>query len=144
LICHLRRLSERVALLPGAAVRAFIDIDSLLPGPRTRQTRRELQTSKIEGQQILREGLSLLAIFVADTRTARLCRNLSRDDTAMPEGPVRCVPRHTDANLTYGRSVHAVRQHNGRSRKRTGHVVGVVDPGSKVRFSALIPKRMSA
>jgi hypothetical protein len=36
--------------------------------------------------QILHRGLSPLAIFVADPRTARLCRNFSRDDTAIPEG----------------------------------------------------------
>jgi hypothetical protein len=28
------------------------------------------------------------------------------------KGPVRCVPRHADANLMYG-SVHAIRQHDG-------------------------------
>jgi hypothetical protein len=60
-----------------------------------------------------RNGGRVCLIFVADPRTAELFRNFSRDDDHdTRKGPVRCVPRHADANLMYG-SVHADGQHDG-------------------------------
>jgi hypothetical protein len=50
---------------------------------------------------ILIEMAGVCLIFVADPRTAQLFRNFSRDDDR-DTGPVRCVPRHADANLMYG------------------------------------------
>ena len=59
---HLAALCERVDLLPGAEVRAFLDIDSLLrPVYGHAKQGVSYGHTKIAGKQILRKGLSPLA-----------------------------------------------------------------------------------
>ena len=56
---HLAALCERVDLLPGADVRAFIDIDSLLrPVYGHAKQGATYGHTKIAGKQVLRKGLS--------------------------------------------------------------------------------------
>ncbi len=58
---HLAGLCERVDLLPGADVRAYLDIDSLLrPVHGHAKQGASYGRSKIAGKQILRKGLSPL------------------------------------------------------------------------------------
>ena len=58
---HLAALCERVDLLPGADVRAFVDIDSLLrPVYGHAKQGASYGHTKIAGKQILRKGLSPL------------------------------------------------------------------------------------
>jgi len=66
---HLGALCERVALLPGADVRAFVDIDSLLrPVYGHAKQGASYGHSKIAGKQVLRKGLSpLVATISTDT-----------------------------------------------------------------------------
>ncbi|HEU4362807.1 MAG TPA: IS1380 family transposase [Mycobacterium sp.] len=63
---HLGQLGERVDLLPGAEVRAFIDIDSLLrPVYGRAKQGASYGHTKIAGKQILRKGLSPLATTIS-------------------------------------------------------------------------------
>ena len=63
---HLARLCERVDLLPGADVRAFIDIDSLLrPVYGHAKQGACYGHTKIAGKQVLRKGLSPLATTIS-------------------------------------------------------------------------------
>lgn len=63
---HLGQLAERVDLLPGGKVRAFIDIDSLLrPVYGHSKQGASYGHTKIAGKQILRKGLSPLATTVS-------------------------------------------------------------------------------
>ena len=63
---HLARLCERVDLLPGAEVRAFVDIDSLLrPVYGHAKQGASYGHSKIAGRQVLRKGLSPLATTIS-------------------------------------------------------------------------------
>lgn len=63
---HLVRLCQRVDLLPGSDVRAFIDIDSLLrPTYGHAKQGASYGHTKIAGKQILRKGLSPLATTVS-------------------------------------------------------------------------------
>ncbi|WP_435593082.1 IS1380 family transposase [Nocardia sp. bgisy118] len=63
---HLSRLCERVELLPGAGVRAFIDIDSLLrPVYGYAKQGASYGFTKIAGKQVLRKGLSPLATTIS-------------------------------------------------------------------------------
>ena len=63
---HLARLCERVDLLPGADVRAFIDIDSLLrPVYGHAKQGASYGHTKIAGKQVLRKGLSPLATTIS-------------------------------------------------------------------------------
>jgi Transposase DDE domain group 1 len=67
---HLAGLGERVDLLPGADVRAFIDIDSLLrPVYGHAKQGASYGHTKIAGKQVLRKGLSPLATTIS-THTA--------------------------------------------------------------------------
>jgi hypothetical protein len=67
---HLARLCDRVDLLPGADVRAFIDIDSLLrPVYGHAKQGASYGHTKIAGKQVLRKGLSPLAATIS-TETA--------------------------------------------------------------------------
>ena len=79
---HLAGLCERVELLPGADVRAFIDIDSLLrPVYGHAKQGASYGHTKIAGKQILRKGLSPLVTTIStehggagDRRCAATCR----------------------------------------------------------------------
>jgi hypothetical protein len=63
---HLRRLGERVDLLPGVGVRAFVDIDSLLrPVYGRAKQGASYGFTKIAGKQVLRKGLSPLATTIS-------------------------------------------------------------------------------
>jgi DDE family transposase len=63
---HLVALCERVDLLPGAAERVFIDIDSLLrPVYGHAKQGASYGHTKIAGKQILRKGLSPLAATIS-------------------------------------------------------------------------------
>ena len=63
---HLGALCERVDLLPGADVRAFVDIDSLLrPVYGHAKQGASYGHTKIAGKQILRKGLSPLATTIS-------------------------------------------------------------------------------
>ena len=67
---HLAALCERVDLLPGAEVRAFVDIDSLLrPVYGHAKQGASYGHTKIAGKQVLRKGLSPLAATIS-TETA--------------------------------------------------------------------------
>jgi len=66
LSAHLVALCERVDLLPGAEVRAFVDIDSLLrPVYGHAKQGASYGHTKIAGKQILRKGLSPLATTIS-------------------------------------------------------------------------------
>ncbi len=63
---HLGGLCERVDLLPGAQVRAFIDIDSLVrPVYGHHQQGASYGHTKIAGKQVLRKGLSPLVTTIS-------------------------------------------------------------------------------
>jgi hypothetical protein len=63
---HLSALCERVDLLPGAQVRAFVDIDSLLrPVYGHAKQGASFGHSKIAGKQVLRKGLSPLVTTIS-------------------------------------------------------------------------------
>jgi Transposase DDE domain group 1 len=63
---HLGGLCERVDLLPGAQVRAFIDIDSLVrPVYGHRKQGASYGHTKIAGKQVLRKGLSPLVTTIS-------------------------------------------------------------------------------
>jgi hypothetical protein len=63
---HLARLCERVDLFPGADVRAFVDIDSLLrPVYGHAKQGASYGHTKIAGRQVLRKGLSPLATTIS-------------------------------------------------------------------------------
>ncbi len=63
---HLVALCERVDLLPGAAERAFVDIDSLLrPVYGHAKQGASYGHTKIAGKQVLRKGLSPLATTIS-------------------------------------------------------------------------------
>lgn len=63
---HLLALAGRVDLLPGAAVRAFVDIDSLLrPVYGHQKQGASYGHAKIAGKQVLRKGLSPLAATIS-------------------------------------------------------------------------------
>lgn len=68
---HLSRLCERAELLPGADVRAFVDIDSLLrPVYGKAKQGASHGHTKIAGKQILRKGLSPLATAISTDASA--------------------------------------------------------------------------
>ena len=68
---HLSALCERCDLLPGADVRAFIDIDSLLrPVYGHAKQGASYGHTKIAGKQILRKGLSSLAATISTDTAA--------------------------------------------------------------------------
>ncbi|MBV8346313.1 MAG: IS1380 family transposase [Mycolicibacterium sp.] len=63
---HLARLCDRVELLPGADVRAFVDIDSLLrPVYGHAKQGASYGHTKIAGKQVLRKGLSALGATIS-------------------------------------------------------------------------------
>src|SRR6476646_155316 len=68
---HLAALCERVDLLPGADVRAFVDIDSLLrPVYGHAKQGASYGHTKIAGKQVLRKGLSPLATTISTAHAA--------------------------------------------------------------------------
>jgi hypothetical protein len=68
---HLAGLAERVDLLPGAEVRAFVDIDSLLrPTYGHAKQGASYGHTKIAGRQVLRKGLSPLATTISTDTAA--------------------------------------------------------------------------
>lgn len=68
---HLSALCERVELLPGADVRAFVDIDSLLrPVYGHAKQGASYGHTKIAGKQVLRKGLSPLATTISTDTAA--------------------------------------------------------------------------
>ena len=70
---HLAALCEHVDLLPGAEVRAFIDIDSLLrPVYGHAKQGASFGHTKIAGKQVLRKGLSPLATTISTDLAAPL------------------------------------------------------------------------
>ncbi|WP_028478657.1 IS1380 family transposase [Nocardia sp. CNY236] len=63
---HLLALAARTDLLPGAGVRAFVDIDSLLrPVYGHQKQGASYGHTKIAGKQVLRKGLSFLATTIS-------------------------------------------------------------------------------
>jgi hypothetical protein len=74
---HLAGLGERVDLLPGADVRAFIDIDSLLrPVYGHAKQGASYGHTKIAGKQVLRKGLSPLATTISTDTAAPVIAGL--------------------------------------------------------------------
>lgn len=74
---HLAGLCERVELLPGADVRAFLDIDSLLrPVYGHAKQGASYGHTKIAGKQILRKGLSPLASTLSTDTAAPVIAGL--------------------------------------------------------------------
>jgi len=68
---HLARLCEHLDVLPGADVRAFVDIDSLLrPVYGHAKQGASYGHTKIAGKQVLRKGLSPLATTISTDRSA--------------------------------------------------------------------------
>jgi Transposase DDE domain group 1 len=68
---HLARLCDRVELLPGADVRAFVDIDSLLrPVYGHAKQGASYGHAKIAGKQVLRKGLSPLVATISTDAAA--------------------------------------------------------------------------
>ena len=68
---HLGALCERVDLLPGAAERVFIDIDSLLrPVYGHAKQGASYGHTKIAGKQVLRKGLSPLVTTISTAESA--------------------------------------------------------------------------
>lgn len=68
---HLAALCERVDLLPGAAERVFVDIDSLLrPVYGHAKQGASYGHTKIAGKQVLRKGLSPLATTISTEHAA--------------------------------------------------------------------------
>src|SRR6187431_3701419 len=68
---HLGVLCARADLLPGAGVRAFIDIDSLLrPVYGHAKQGASYGHTKIAGKQVLRKGLSPLATTISTAQSA--------------------------------------------------------------------------
>jgi hypothetical protein len=68
---HLAALCQRVDLLPGAAERAFVDIDSLLrPVYGHAKQGASYGHTKIAGRQILRKGLSPLITTISTATSA--------------------------------------------------------------------------
>ncbi|HEV7360273.1 MAG TPA: IS1380 family transposase [Mycobacterium sp.] len=68
---HLAGLCQRTDLLPGAAVRAFVDIDSLLrPVYGHAKQGASYGHTKIAGRQILRKGLSPLITTISTEHAA--------------------------------------------------------------------------
>ncbi|HEY1971422.1 MAG TPA: IS1380 family transposase, partial [Pseudonocardia sp.] len=68
---HLAALCERVDLLPGAAQRVFVDIDSLLrPVYGHAKQGASYGHTKIAGKQVLRKGLSPLATTLSTEHAA--------------------------------------------------------------------------
>jgi hypothetical protein len=71
LTAHLTGLCQRVDLLPGAAMRAFIDIDSLVrPVYGHAKQGASYGHTKIAGKQVLRKGLSPLVTTLSTDTTA--------------------------------------------------------------------------
>jgi Transposase DDE domain group 1 len=63
---HLLAVTARAGLLPGAAVRTFVDIDSLLrPVYGHRKQGASYGHTKVAGKQVLRKGLSPLAATIS-------------------------------------------------------------------------------
>jgi hypothetical protein len=74
---HLAGLGERVDLLPGADVRAFVDIDSLLrPVYGQAKQGASYGHTKIAGKQVLRKGLSPLATTISTDTAAPMIAGL--------------------------------------------------------------------
>jgi len=74
---HLAGLGGRVDLLPGADVRAFIDIDSLLrPVYGQAKQGASYGHTKIAGKQVLRKGLSPLATTISTDTAAPVIAGL--------------------------------------------------------------------
>jgi Transposase DDE domain group 1 len=74
---HLVGLGERVDLLPGADVRAFVDIDSLLrPVYGHAKQGASYGHTKIAGKQVLRKGLSPLATTISTDTAAPMIAGL--------------------------------------------------------------------
>ena len=74
---HLARLCAHVELLPGADVRAFLDIDSLLrPVYGHAKQGASYGHTKIAGKQILRKGLSPLATTISTDLAAPVIAGL--------------------------------------------------------------------
>jgi hypothetical protein len=74
---HLAGLGERVDVLPGAEVRAFIDIDSLLrPVYGHAKQGASYGHTKIAGKQVLRKGLSPLATTISTDTAAPVIAGL--------------------------------------------------------------------
>ena len=70
---HLAGLCERTGLLPGAQVRAFIDIDSLVrPVYGHAKQGASYGHTKIAGKQVMRRGLSPLATTISTPTAAPL------------------------------------------------------------------------
>jgi hypothetical protein len=68
---HVSRLCQRAELLPGAGVRAFVDIDSLLrPVYGHAKQGASYGHTKIAGKRILRKGLSPLATTISTDTAA--------------------------------------------------------------------------
>ena len=92
---HLAALCERVDLLPGAEVRAYLDIDSLLrPVHGHAKQGASYGHTKIAGKQVLRKGLSpLVTTLSTDTAAPVITGIRLRAGKPTPvKGPPACSP----------------------------------------------------
>ena len=91
---HLAALCDRVELLPGADVRAFIDVDSLLrPVYGHAKQGATYGHTKITGKQVLRKGLSPLAATISTDTAAPVIAGmrLRAGKTGSGKGAARMV-----------------------------------------------------
>ncbi len=102
---HLAELSERVDLWPGADVRAFVDIDSLLrPVYGHKKQGASYGHSKIAGKQILRKGLSPLATTISTDLAAPVIAGmrLRAGKTGSGKGAARMIAQAIATARTAG------------------------------------------
>lgn len=102
---HLAGLCERVDLLPGAQVRAFIDIDSLVrPVYGHAKQGASYGHTKIAGKQVLRKGLSPLITTISTDTAAPLVTGirLRAGKTNSGKGAARMVAQAITAARAAG------------------------------------------
>jgi hypothetical protein len=98
---HLSALYDGVDLLPGADVRAFIDIDSLLrPVYGYAKQGASYGHTKIAGKQVLRKGLSPLAATISTDTAAPVIAGmrLRAGKSGSGKGAARMVAQSNNAN----------------------------------------------
>jgi hypothetical protein len=102
---HLVALSARVDLLPGADVRCFVDIDSLLrPVYGHQKQGASYGHTKIAGKQVLRKGLSPLAATISTDIAAPVIAGmrLRAGKTGSGKGAASMVTRAINTARTAG------------------------------------------
>lgn len=102
---HLCAVAARVDLLPGAAVRCFVDIDSLLrPVYGHQKQGASYGHTKIAGKQVLRKGLSPLAATISTDLAAPVIAGmrLRAGKTGSGKGAASMVARAINTARTAG------------------------------------------